>query len=250
MQVRGESAAQDLVNVLGVVEAAPDLRDLLQRVERDFNKYAGGVRVGGSVPGCLLCLWHFCGWYTGAHLLFSSLLQCRPPPVSAAAQPRRADGAFAELLPWLLEQTQDWEVAATANCAGDTPLVRVSEQSWREGRASRLARAGDALLSCCQPAAFQPLSALPELLACPLARPHAPLPCRPRPALRCSARQRVGPPTWRVTCSKCPPTSSSQRCSAACGSAWRPPCRSARCPRRRRRRGGRWRRRGTTRRYR
>ena len=49
MQVRGESAAQDLVNVLGVVEAAPDLRDLLQRVERDFNKYAGGVRVGGSV---------------------------------------------------------------------------------------------------------------------------------------------------------------------------------------------------------
>ena len=66
--------------------------------------------------------------------------------MSAAAQPRRADGAFAELLPWLLEQTQDWEVAATANCVGDTPLVRVSEQGWLEGTASRLARAGDAVL--------------------------------------------------------------------------------------------------------
>ncbi len=40
-QVRGESAAQDLVAVLGVLEGAPDLRDLLQRVEREFNKYAG-----------------------------------------------------------------------------------------------------------------------------------------------------------------------------------------------------------------
>lgn len=44
----------------------------------------------------------------------------------AASQPRRADGAFAELLPWLLEQAQDWEVAATASCVGDAPLVRVS----------------------------------------------------------------------------------------------------------------------------
>lgn len=40
-QVRGESAAQDLVAVLGVLEGAPGLRELLQRVEREFNKYAG-----------------------------------------------------------------------------------------------------------------------------------------------------------------------------------------------------------------
>jgi hypothetical protein len=39
--VRGESAAQDLVGVVGVLEAAPELRSLLQRVERDVNKYAG-----------------------------------------------------------------------------------------------------------------------------------------------------------------------------------------------------------------
>ena len=44
----------------------------------------------------------------------------------AASQPRRADGPYAELLPWLGEQAADWEVAATANCAGDTPAVRVS----------------------------------------------------------------------------------------------------------------------------
>lgn len=42
----------------------------------------------------------------------------------AASQPRRADGPFAELLPWLLDQAHDWEVAATANAAGDTPAAR------------------------------------------------------------------------------------------------------------------------------
>ncbi|KAI3437911.1 hypothetical protein D9Q98_000356 [Chlorella vulgaris] len=81
VEVRGESAAQDLVGVVGVLEAAPELRSLLQRVERDVNKYAG-------------------------------------------SQPRRADGDFAELLPWLVEQAQDWEAAATATCAGNAALTR------------------------------------------------------------------------------------------------------------------------------
>ncbi|KAL4451949.1 hypothetical protein ABPG75_007611 [Micractinium tetrahymenae] len=101
VEVRGESAAQDLVAVLGVLEGAPELRELLQRVEREFNKYA-------------------------------------------ASQPRRADGAYAELLPWLLEQAQDWEVAATANCVGDTPLVRATPGftlfSTAEGGAAYVAR--------------------------------------------------------------------------------------------------------------
>lgn len=41
LQVRGESAAQDLVSVLSVLEEAPELRDLLARLERDYNKYMG-----------------------------------------------------------------------------------------------------------------------------------------------------------------------------------------------------------------
>lgn len=53
-QVRGESAAQDLVNVLGVLEGAPELRDLLQRVERDLNRYAGGLARGRAGQ--------LCGW--------------------------------------------------------------------------------------------------------------------------------------------------------------------------------------------
>jgi hypothetical protein len=43
-QVRGESAAQDLLAVLGVLEAAPELRDLLRGVERDLNKFGGEER--------------------------------------------------------------------------------------------------------------------------------------------------------------------------------------------------------------
>ncbi len=52
--MRGESAAQDLVNVLGVLEGAPELRDLLQRVERDLNRYAGERARGRDVwaQGC------------------------------------------------------------------------------------------------------------------------------------------------------------------------------------------------------
>jgi hypothetical protein len=45
--------------------------------------------------------------------------------VYAGSQPRRADGDFAELLPWLVEQAQDWEAAATATCAGNAALTRV-----------------------------------------------------------------------------------------------------------------------------
>jgi hypothetical protein len=41
----------------------------------------------------------------------------------AASQPRRAEGPYAELLPWLIEQSSDWQVAATANAVGDTPAA-------------------------------------------------------------------------------------------------------------------------------
>lgn len=44
---------------------------------------------------------------------------------SAVSQPRRAEGAYAELLPWIAEQAYDWEVAATVNCMGDTPKMQV-----------------------------------------------------------------------------------------------------------------------------
>ena len=41
----------------------------------------------------------------------------------AASQPRRAEGPFAELLPWLIDQAHDWQVAATANAVGGTPAT-------------------------------------------------------------------------------------------------------------------------------
>lgn len=81
VSVRGETAVQDVVRVMGVLEAAPSLVDMLRQVERDYNR----------------CL---------------------------ASQPRRAEGPFAELLPWLVDQAHDWQVSATANCMGDTPALR------------------------------------------------------------------------------------------------------------------------------
>ena len=80
MSVRGETAVQDVLRVLGILESSPALVDLLRAVERDVNR-------------------------------------------CAASQPRRAEGPYAELLPWLIEQSQDWQTAATANAVGDTPAT-------------------------------------------------------------------------------------------------------------------------------
>ena len=145
--MRGESAAQDLVNVLGVLEGAPELRDLLQRVERDLNRYAGerargrgclsaGLPLAAAVGhGWRAALLTPAGRYMPALAWVGKQMQaqlptltCSGPPAAlyAGSQPRRADGPYAELLPWLLEQAADWDVAATANVVGDTPLVRVS----------------------------------------------------------------------------------------------------------------------------
>ena len=82
LQIRGETAAHDILRAFGVLEEAPELRELLARVERDAARFA-------------------------------------------ASQPRRAEGPYAELLPWLAEQGYDWELAATVNITGDTPLLRV-----------------------------------------------------------------------------------------------------------------------------
>ncbi len=53
----------------------------------------------------------------------------------ASSQPRRAEGPHADVLPWLLDQAADWEVAATANVMGDTPYTRVSAGAfgWVQG---------------------------------------------------------------------------------------------------------------------
>eukprot|EP00887_Chlorella_sp_A99_P007731 scaffold20.g7731.t1 len=133
VEVRGESAAQDLVGVFGVLEAAPALRDLLAQADRELAKYA-------------------------------------------ASQPRRADGAYAELLPWLLDQAHDWEVAATANAVGDTPAARAPPPlrlfATSEGSAAATARGLlDLVAHICKPEAHArlrgcleavlPLAALP-----------------------------------------------------------------------------------------
>jgi hypothetical protein len=78
VSIRGETAVQDVLRVLGILESSSALVDLLRAVERDVNR-------------------------------------------CAASQPRRAEGPYAELLPWLIEQAQDWQVAATANAVGDIP---------------------------------------------------------------------------------------------------------------------------------
>lgn len=79
ISARGETAAADVMTVLGVLGASSELIDTLQRVEQDLGRYA-------------------------------------------STQPRRAEGPYAELLPWLYEQLVDWETAATATCLGDSAL--------------------------------------------------------------------------------------------------------------------------------
>jgi len=80
VSVRGETAVQDVLRVLGILQSSPSLIEMLRAVERDVNR-------------------------------------------CAASQPRRAEGPYAELLPWLIEQSSDWQVAATANAVGDTPAA-------------------------------------------------------------------------------------------------------------------------------
>jgi len=78
VEVRGESAAQDVLSVLGVLESSPDLISLLSSVERDLSKYMD-------------------------------------------LAPRRAEGPYAEMLPWLTQQLHGWVAAASTNTAGDSP---------------------------------------------------------------------------------------------------------------------------------
>lgn len=81
VDVRGESAAQDILTVFSVFESAPELVELLQSVERDLVRHM-------------------------------------------EIAPRRAEGQFAEILPWLADQLHDWTAAASINSAGDTPFAR------------------------------------------------------------------------------------------------------------------------------
>jgi hypothetical protein len=83
VEVRGESAAQDVLSVLGVLESSPDLISLLSSVERDLSKY---MDLG----------------------------------------PRRAEGPYAEMLPWLTQQLHGWVAAASTNTAGDSPYFKAS----------------------------------------------------------------------------------------------------------------------------
>ena len=76
VSVRGETAVQDVLRVMGVLESSPALVELLQCVERDFNR-------------------------------------------CAASQPRRTEGVNADVLPWLIEQAQEWSAAATVNAANN-----------------------------------------------------------------------------------------------------------------------------------
>ena len=95
VSVRGETAVQDVLRVLGVLESSSVLVSMLRSVERDFNR-------------------------------------------CAASQPRRAEGPYAELLPWLIDQAQDWQMAATANALGDSPASLRSVPSY-----TMFATAGD-----------------------------------------------------------------------------------------------------------
>lgn len=87
VSVRGETAVQDVLRVLGILESSPALVEMLRAVERDVNR-------------------------------------------CAASQPRRAEGPYAELLPWLIQQASDWQVAATANVVGDTPAAGRQSPSY------------------------------------------------------------------------------------------------------------------------
>lgn len=81
ISIRGESAVQDVVKVMSVLENAQELVSILKEIEKDYGR-------------------------------------------CAVSQPRRAEGRYAELLPWLIDQAEDWQVAATANCLGDTPATK------------------------------------------------------------------------------------------------------------------------------
>jgi hypothetical protein len=76
------------MRVMGILESAPELVDLLLSVERDVNR-------------------------------------------ASTTQGRRMEGPHAELLPWLLEQAQDWQEAATANALGDTPATATASAAAR-----------------------------------------------------------------------------------------------------------------------
>ena len=89
-------------------------------------------------------------------------------------------------MPWLLDQAQDWEVAATANAVGDTPASRTPPPHLRlfattEGSAAAVARdLLDISAHICKPEpqarlrrcleAVLPLAALPAAAAGEAAR--------------------------------------------------------------------------------
>lgn len=77
VSIRGESAAQDVLSVLSVLESSPELLNLLRNIEQDINK-------------------------------------------AAASKGRRVEGQYAEILPWLLEQEQDWRVMASTNASTES----------------------------------------------------------------------------------------------------------------------------------
>ncbi len=79
LEVRGESAAQDLVSVMSVLEEAPALRDLLVRLEKDYNKYIGKGELALVGPCCGesaapgICI---VGWCTLMSLMSAHLGVC------------------------------------------------------------------------------------------------------------------------------------------------------------------------------
>ncbi|KAK9815560.1 hypothetical protein WJX72_005838 [[Myrmecia] bisecta] len=80
----GDAALAELLKVLNVFVAAPELGDLLRTVEHDFARYM-------------------------------------------AHPARRPEGLYAEVLPFLHDQAQDWEVTALADSSGRTPPQVVPE---------------------------------------------------------------------------------------------------------------------------
>lgn len=90
ISIRGESAVDDVLKVLGMLEASPELLELLRGIEQEMNK-------------------------------------------AVISHGRRMDGAYSDIVPWLLEQIEDWQRFAEATALIDNSGTAASAR----GGASR-----------------------------------------------------------------------------------------------------------------
>ena len=92
----GNPVLADLLNVLHVLQAAPQLAALLQSTEASLDAYQGSS--GSSSTQVMAC---------------PVKLQTRPPAEPVLSACLRLQGAHADLLPFLAEQSASWRSYAT-----------------------------------------------------------------------------------------------------------------------------------------